>query len=91
VAPVEEFYTGSRGLLGSQAHLPRHPRVRVSQSMCRTLPVNGKAEKSACVGCKLHCIDIDAEKTYWQGLMQPRRQRLSYGYAGLVISYFGYY
>ncbi|HYP03649.1 MAG TPA: 4Fe-4S binding protein, partial [Cyanobium sp.] len=91
VAPVEEFYTGPRGLLGSQAHGPRHRRARVSQSMCRTLPAKGLEEKSACVGCKLHCIDIDAEKTYWQGLMQPRRQRLSYGYAGLVISYFGYY
>lgn len=91
VAPVEEFYTGPRGLFASQAHRPSTPAVKVTQSMCRTLAVDEAAEKSACVACKTNCIDIDAEKTYWTGLMEPRRQQLTYGYAGLVIGYFLYY
>lgn len=91
VAPVEAFYTGPRGLFGSKAHVKRDPAVKVSQSMCRTVASPGAPEKSACVACKANCIDIDAEKTYWLSLMQPDRQRLYYGYAGLVVAYFAYY
>jgi hypothetical protein len=91
VAPVEAFYTGPRGLFGSRAHVKNDPAVKVSQSMCRTVASPGAPEKSACVACKANCIDIDAEKTYWLSLMQPDRQRLYYGYAGLVVAYFAYY
>ncbi len=91
VAPVEAFYTGPRGLFGSRAHVKPDPSVKVSQSMCRTVASPGAPEKSACVACKTNCIDIDAEKTYWLTLMQPDRQRLYYGYAGLVLAYFAYY
>jgi len=91
VAPAEEFFTGPRGLFASQAHQPRDPSLKISQSMCRTLASDTAPEKSACVACKANCIDIDAEKTYWAGLMEPRRQQLTYGYAGLVIGYFLYY
>jgi hypothetical protein len=88
VAPVEEFFTGPRGLFGSVAHIKHHSKRKVSQSMCRTIADGDAAEKSACVGCISNCIDIDAEKAYWSGLMEPRKQRLYYGYAGLVIAYF---
>lgn len=91
VAVVEEFYTGPRGLFASRAHVRSNPASKVTQSMCRTLPAEGEVERSACVACVSHCIDIDAEKSYWLSLMTPRKQRLVYGYAGLVFAYFGYY
>lgn len=90
VAPVEEFFMGPRALLGNTAHLLARRRGQVSQSMCRKIDEQGK-EKSICVACKQDCIDIDAEKAYWSGLMSPRKQFLSYGYAGLVVGYFWYY
>jgi hypothetical protein len=91
VAPVEEFYTGPRGLFASKAHLRSNSKLKVTQSMCRTLPSDDGLEKSNCVACKSNCIDIDAEKKYWLELMEPRKQQLAYGYAGLVIGYFAYY
>lgn len=91
VAPVEAFYTGPRGLIASKAHVRSNPAVKVSQSMCRTAGATGEGDKSACVACTAQCIDIDAERVYWLGLMQPSRQRLYYGYAGLVLAYFAYY
>jgi polyferredoxin len=57
-SPVQAIFTGPRGLFGSEAH-----QNRVPQSMCRT-----KENQSDCVGCKSHCIDIDAEKNYWENL-----------------------
>ena len=81
---------GPRALLGNTAHLLARRRGQVSQSMCRKIDEQGK-EKSICVACKQDCIDIDAEKAYWSGLMSPRKQFLSYGYAGLVVGYFWYY
>jgi hypothetical protein len=85
MAPVQMVYTGTRSLLGSQAHL----NPGVSQSMCRTM-VNG-IEQSSCVACKKPCIDIDAEKTYWQELNKPGRRLVQYGYLGMVIAFYLYY
>lgn len=86
MAPVQTVYTGPRGLLGSQAHLEE----TIGQSMCRTLDQTG-SERSACVGCKMPCIDIDAEKTYWTELNRPGRRLVQYGYLGMVIAFYLYY
>lgn len=86
MAPVQMIYTGPRALLGSKAHVT----PGVTQSMCRTVD-NAGQEKSACVGCKVACIDIDAEKSYWQELQKPGRRLVQYGYLGMVVGFYLYY
>jgi hypothetical protein len=86
MAPVQMVYTGPRALLGSKAHVA----PGVTQSMCRTVDNTGQ-EKSACVGCKVACIDIDAEKSYWQELQKPGRRLVQYGYLGMVVAFYYYY
>jgi pSer/pThr/pTyr-binding forkhead associated (FHA) protein len=88
MAPVQTFYNGTRGLLGSDAHLS--PPATVTQSMCRTVDEQGR-EKSGCVSCQSPCIDIDAERLYWQSLDRPDRQLLFYGYFGLMSGFFLYF
>ncbi len=88
MAPVQTVYTGPRSLLGSTAHLEQQP---ITQSTCRTVDQQTGLERSACVGCKIPCIDIDAEKTYWAELNQPGRRLLQYGYLGMVIAFYLYY
>jgi hypothetical protein len=88
MAPVQTFYNGTRGLLGSDAHLSAPGTV--TQSMCRTVDAKGQ-EKSACVSCQSPCIDIDVERLYWKSLNQPDRQLLFYGYFGLMAGFFGYF
>jgi hypothetical protein len=85
MAPVQMIYTGPRALLGSKAHVA----PGITQSMCRT--VSSGAEKSACVGCKVSCLDIDAEKSYWHELQKPGRRLVQYGYLGMVIGFYLYY
>jgi hypothetical protein len=87
MAPVQMIYTGPRGLLGSKAH---QDKKNITQSMCRTVDEKGK-EKSACVGCKATCLDIDIEKSYWEELHQPDKKLLYYGYFGLVIGFYLYF
>jgi hypothetical protein len=89
MAPVQLIYTGPRALLGSQAHLEQKPAI--TQSMCRTIDSNTGQERSACVGCKTPCIDIDAEKAYWAELNRPGRRLVQYGYVGMVIAFYLYY
>lgn len=86
---VQTVFTGPGGLLDSQAHKAA-PRS-LTQSMCRTIDPQTKQEQSACISCKSACMDIDAEKSYWQSLKQPGRKLVQYGYLGLVIGYFVYY
>jgi hypothetical protein len=86
MAPVQMIYTGPRALLGSKAH----SAPGITQSMCRTVDNSGQ-EKSACVSCKTSCIDIDAEKSYWQELRKPGRRLVQYGYLGMVIGFYLYY
>jgi hypothetical protein len=86
MSPVQLVYTGPRALLGSKAHVA----PGITQSMCRTVDNTGQ-EKSACVGCKVACIDIDAEKSYWQELQKPGRRLVQYGYLGMVIAFYYYY
>ncbi|NJR66322.1 MAG: hypothetical protein HC772_14980 [Leptolyngbyaceae cyanobacterium CRU_2_3] len=84
MAPVHLIYSEPSGLLGSKAHTA--PPKSMTQSMCRTIDPNGQ-EKSACVACKLGCIDIDAEGSYWETIRQPDRKLLYYAYTGLVIGF----
>ncbi|WP_081942868.1 4Fe-4S binding protein [Myxosarcina sp. GI1] len=86
---VQMVFTGPRGLLGSQAH--QAPPRSITQSMCRTIDSNTSKETSACISCKSPCLDIDAERTYWEYLAKPGRKLLQYGYLGLVSGYFFYY
>ncbi|MGB0561991.1 MAG: EF-hand domain-containing protein [Spirulinaceae cyanobacterium] len=88
MAPVQQIYAEPRGLLNSTAH--EGDRQLVSQSMCRTVSPEGK-ELSACVACNSPCIDIDAERSYWDKLSDPQTQWLYYGYIGLAVGYFCYY
>ena len=88
MAPVQMLYTGPRGLFGTQAH--QEPKSRITQSMCRIVDNNGQ-EKSACVGCKSPCIDIDGEQTYWEELKKPGRRLVQYGYLGIVFAFYFYY
>ncbi|WP_088890380.1 cyclic nucleotide-binding domain-containing protein [Leptolyngbya ohadii] len=91
MAPVQTIFSEPRGLLGSKAHMSDQ---KITQSMCRTVEADdtGKInEQSACVACQSPCIDIDAERTYWDGLNKPEESLIRYGYVGLVIGYFLYY
>ncbi|HBL11039.1 MAG TPA: calcium-binding protein [Cyanobacteria bacterium UBA11162] len=88
MAPVQKIYGEPRGLLNSTAH--EGDQQKITQSMCRTISRDGK-ELSACVACSKHCMDIDAERSYWENITQPDQQWLYYGYVGLVIGYFTYY
>jgi hypothetical protein len=58
--------------------------------MCRIVREDG-SEQSACVACQSPCIDIDAERSYWDGITNRDRQWLYYGYFGLVFGYSIYY
>lgn len=86
---VQTVFTGPRGLFATKA--TSAPPKSITQSMCRTIDTKTGVEKSACTGCKAPCMDIDAEKTYWNDLHKPGRRLVQYGYLGLVISYFLYY
>lgn len=87
MAPVQKIYSEPGGLFSSKAHMSDST---ITQSMCRTVLSDGK-EQSACVACQNPCIDIDSERSYWDGLKQPQESFLRYGYIGLVIGYFVYY
>jgi len=87
MAPVQTVFSEPRGLLGSKAHMSDS---RITQSMCRTVTPEGQ-EQSACVACQSPCLDIDSERTYWDGLHAPQESLMRYGYLGLVVGYFVYY
>lgn len=87
MAPVQRIYSEPGGLFSTQAHTSSE---MITQSMCRTILPDGK-EQSACVACQNPCIDIDAERVYWNSLTKPEESFLRYGYVGLVIGYFIYY
>ena len=88
MAPVQKIYGEPRGLLTQTAH--ESPTNTITQSMCRIVDEEGK-EQSACVACQTPCLDIDAERTYWDGIKKPDRKLLYYGYIGLVFSFYFYY
>lgn len=86
---VQTVFSGPRGLLASDA--TQAPPGNITQSMCRTVDTATNKEKSACIGCKSACMDINVEKSYWNDLQKPGRRFAQYGYLGLVIGYFVYY
>jgi pSer/pThr/pTyr-binding forkhead associated (FHA) protein len=88
MAPVQMFFTGPRGLLGSDAH--DKPPQSITQSTCRTVDSSGK-EKSACVSCQSPCIDIDSERSYWEGINKPDQKLLFYSYFGLMLGFHFFY
>jgi CRP-like cAMP-binding protein len=87
MAPVQRIYSEPGGLLGSNAHMSERS---ITQSMCRTILPDG-SEQSACVACQNPCIDIDSERSYWDGLNKPETAFIRYSYIGLVVGYFSYY
>ncbi len=87
MAPVQTVYAEPGGLFASKAQVGDK---QITQSMCRTVEADG-TERSACVACQNPCIDIDAERTYWDDITQPQQRWLYYGYIGLVVGYFVYY
>ncbi|MBR8836499.1 MAG: cyclic nucleotide-binding domain-containing protein [Stigonema ocellatum SAG 48.90 = DSM 106950] len=88
MAPVQKIYGEPGGLLTSKAH--EGDQQTITQSMCRSVNQEGK-EQSACVACQSPCIDIDAERAYWDGITKTDQKLLYYGYIGLVISFYFYY
>jgi CRP-like cAMP-binding protein len=84
---VQTIYTGTKGLMGSSAHQSQQP---ITQSMCRTIDATG-TERSACVSCQSPCLDIDAERAYWDNIDAPGQKFLYYGYVGLVLGFFLYF
>lgn len=87
MAPVQSIYAEPSSLFASKAHIGDQ---QITQSMCRTIGEDGK-EQSACVACQNPCIDIDAERTYWDSVAKPDQKVMYYGYVGLVVGYFCYY
>ena len=91
MGPVQTVLTGLRGPLGSTAHVGTSSRV--TQSMCRKVADDG-LEQSACVACQVPCIDIDAEKAFWQTLPGKNRHAKRHlawawaSYPGLVLAFF---
>ena len=90
MSPVQKIFAEPRGLLNSTAHEGEGERKLVTQSMCRTTNSEG-VEISSCVACKTPCIDIDAERTYWENITKPEQQWLHYGYFGLTVGFFVYF
>lgn len=89
MAPVQMIFTGPRGLLGSQAHT--EAQRGLTQSICRTIDLTTQKEKSACVGCQSPCMDIDAERSYWERVPHHDRRFVHYGYIGLVFGFYFYF
>ena len=89
MAPVQMVFTGPRGVLGTQAHWGQTQKI--TQSMCQEVDAKTGQEKSACVGCQSPCIDIDAERAYWDRVGQGDRRFVHYGYIGLVLGFYFYF
>lgn len=86
MGPVQVILTGPRSLFGSAAHLGTNSKI--TQSMCREVGDQG-VEKTACVACQSPCLDIDAERLYWQSLRGKRGLTWAwYSYPGLVLAFF---
>lgn len=85
MGPVEAVLTGHRSIFGSNAHTD--PPSVLSQSACRLTDESGQL-KPACTGCKAHCIDKDAEKSFWNNLSNNTSLRVFWlSYPGLVVAY----
>ena len=83
---VQRIYTEPGGILESTPHFSR---PAIPQSMCRKPSPKGAV--SACVGCMVDCGDIDLQKSYWNGILEPQRRHVYYMFFGLVVGFYGYY
>ena len=88
MAPVQIVYNGAQSLLQSKDH--QSQTSKLPQFICRRIDSKGN-EKSACVSCQSPCLDIHAERAYWEGLNKPGRKLVQYGYLGLVVGFYLYY
>ncbi|MFM7268335.1 MAG: cyclic nucleotide-binding domain-containing protein [Cyanobium sp.] len=86
MGPVQTVLTGLRSPLGSTAHVGTSSKV--TQSMCRNVNAEGR-EQSACVACQAPCLDIDAERSFWQSLRGKRSLGWIWlSYPGLILAFF---
>lgn len=83
---VQKIYTEPGGLLESAPHFSR---PALPQSMCRK--PSSKGDVSGCVACTANCGDIDLQRSYWNGLLDPQRRRVYYMFFGLILGFYGYY
>ncbi|MBV8912944.1 MAG: cyclic nucleotide-binding domain-containing protein [Acetobacteraceae bacterium] len=86
VGVIQAIYTGPGGLLDSKAHIAPNA---VAQSVCRVPGPGG--DRSACVGCRPACPDVDLENAYWKTVESDRTQFMYYGFFGLVLAFYTYY
>lgn len=94
MAPVQHIFAEPVGLFTRKSHVQiqspmqsstQSPIQSPTQSMCRT----SIGDRSACVACTSTCMDIDAERRYWDWVKRPETQWTYYGYLGLVLGFFG--
>jgi len=83
---VQKIYTEPGGIFESAPHFSR---PALPQSMCRK--PTAKSEVSACVGCTSNCGDIDLQRSYWSGVLEPQRRNVYYMFFGLILGFYGYY
>ena len=86
MAPVQHVFSEPVGLFTRKAHTQTRSLPRsLPQSICRT----SAGDRSACVACTSTCMDIDAERRYWDWIERPEMQWTYYGYLGLIVGFFG--
>ncbi|MFB9951867.1 FHA domain-containing protein [Rhizobium puerariae] len=83
---VQKIYTEPGGILESAPHFSR---PKLPQSMCRK--PSPKGDVSACVSCLANCGDIDLQRSYWNGILDPQRRNVYYMFFGLIVGFYGYY
>jgi hypothetical protein len=83
---VQKIYTEPGGIFESAPHFSR---AALPQSMCRK--PSPKGDVSACVACTSSCGDIDLQRSYWNGVLEPQRRNVYYMFFGLILGFYGYY
>ncbi|MGO6747780.1 FHA domain-containing protein [Rhizobium ruizarguesonis] len=83
---VQKIYTEPGGIFESAPHFSR---PALPQSMCRK--PSPKGDVSACVACTANCGDIDLQRAYWNGILDPQRRNVYYLFFGLILGFYGYY
>ncbi len=83
---VQKIYTEPGGILESSPHFTR---PSLPQSMCRK--PTPKGDVSACVACTANCGDIDLQRSYWSGILDPQRRNVYYMFFGLILGFYGFY
>ncbi len=83
---VQKIYTEPGGILESAPH---YTRTALPQSMCRK--PSPKGDVSACVACTANCGDIDLQRSYWTGVLDPQRRNVYYMFFGLILGFYGFY